>query len=259
MTQNKSVNYNISSFKNNLKTKHQINTSYKEEGVNSGDSDNFLDYSIILQKMPTDLLIHIISNFLTPLIIDAFVVTSTYHFKLRVPIWNNCLNIYFPINTITSNTEELETRAKVWKHWQKRLIISATLEENKVKIMNNSIQWWDPIKPCFSSKFNKVACCHQVCWFDISFEKNIAWTGMYKVYLRIQHINRDSCVSMFKVSVTKSIISTYDESFISKEKEPKQIEDPIKKSYIPRGKIISQYDPRNNNNWNPVNCNGCQY
>ena len=123
--------------------------------------------------------------------------------------------------------------------------------------MNNSAQWWTPRKPCPTSKYNKVCHCITVCWFDVSFEKKISRTGIFQVYLRIQHKHRARSQNVFNVSATVSVPEKRTEE-TSNEGEGERKQDEAEAAAIVSSETTtSQYNPRNNNsNWTTVNQQG---
>ena len=66
----------------------------------------------IIQQMPSDLLVHLVSTFLIPATIDAFVTTSTRHLQLKNRLWTNCKRLYLPTTPASTIARTL-----VHKYW----------------------------------------------------------------------------------------------------------------------------------------------
>ena len=91
-------------------------TPSKNEEQNVADVPEGPVLDFIIQQMPSDLLVHLVSTFLTPSTIDAFVTTATRHLQLKTRLWTNCKCLYLPTKlptTLASTT----VRALVHKYW----------------------------------------------------------------------------------------------------------------------------------------------
>ena len=88
-------------------------TPSKKDEQNLPDVPEGLVLDFIIQQMPSDLLVHLVSTFLTPSTIDAFVTTSTRHLQLKNRLWTNCKRLYLPATTPASTI----ARTLVHKYW----------------------------------------------------------------------------------------------------------------------------------------------
>ena len=90
----------------------------------------------------------------------------------------------------------------------------------------------------------------------MSFEKKISRTGIFQVYLRIQHKHRRDSTNVFNVSATVSVPENrIEETSNANEGERKQ--DEAEAAIVSSETTTAQYHPRNNNsNWTTVNQQG---